>query len=374
MKLVISGGHLTPALALIDYLTKNQQSTEVIFVGRRYNRDSDNQPSQELREAEQRQLEFIPMRAARLNLRQPLRLFPEIFVFIGSLFKSLSIMTNNRPDVFVSFGGYLAFPLAVAAWILRIPIITHEQTRAVGVSNQVIAHLAQKVAISFPSSAEFFPKHKTVVTGNLVRPQLLDKNPSRPKFLDKMPAQPILYVTGGSQGSEVINMTIKHLLPQLTKDWQVIHQCGAASDNRSYLEELELSRSRLPKSRQANYVVREWITTEELSWIYRHARLVVSRAGANTTYELIFFSIPAVLIPLPFAHHQEQQKNAQSLVDTGGALIVQQNNLSAQTLLDAIKSLNRKYKASRHKLSQLTIIRDADQQLWELIQSVAASD
>jgi len=371
MKLIISGGHLTPALALMDYAIARYPQTEFVFVGRKYNRESDHQLSQEFQETHQRHVKFIALQAARLTWHHPLKLFPQSFIFVFSLFRALSIMANHRPDVMISFGGYLALPLAIAAWLLRIPIVTHEQTRAVGVSNQLIAHLAQKIAISFPSSAIYFPPHKTVLTGNLVRPQLLKNDYPQPSWLKVDEKLPLLYVTGGSQGSEVINMTIKNVLPHLTKEWQVIHQCGADSSKRSYLSELEETKKLLPKTRRARYHIREWVTTEELSWIYHHARLVISRAGANTTYELIYFTIPAVLIPLPFAHHQEQAINAQSLVDSGGAVLLQQKQLSNEVLLDAISHLNRKYKASRQKLAKLAIVRDADKQLWELIQAVA---
>ncbi len=371
MKTLISGGHLTPALALMDYILNQAPLTEIVFVGRAYNRETDLQPSQEIQEASLRQIKFIEMKAAKLGSKHPLKLLPQLFIFIGSLFKALSIVVNQRPDVFVSFGGYLALPLAVAAWLLRVPVITHEQTRAVGVSNQLIAHLAERIAISFPSSAPYFPQHKTVLTGNLIRPQLLAPNPPQPSWFSADQNLPLLYITGGSQGSEVINMTIKNILPQLTKDWQIIHQCGADSSQRSYLTELQQAKDQLPKSKKSRYVVKEWVTTEELSWIYQHTRLVVSRAGANTTYELIYFSIPAVLIPLPFAHHQEQDKNAHSLVETGGAILIPQKQLSGDILLESIAQINRKYKACRQKLGHLTVIRDADQQLWELIQAVA---
>jgi len=371
MKILISGGHLTPALALMDYVGKHAAQTQIVLVGRAFNRDIDLQPSQEKREASKRHVKFIELKAAKLGSLHPVKIIPQIFVLIASLIKSLSIIADQRPDVFVSFGGYLALPLAVAAWILRVPIVTHEQTRAVGISNQLIAHLANRIAISFPSSTPYFPKHKTVLTGNLVRSELLNPHPVKPEWLKTDNNLPLLYITGGSQGSEVINMTIKNILPQLTKDWQIIHQCGAQSNQRSYLTELEQAKNQLPISKRSRYTVKEWVTTEELSWIYKHARLVVSRAGANTTYELIYFSIPAVLIPLPFAHHHEQEKNAQNLVETGGALLIHQKQLSGEVLLDAIAYINRRYKACRQKLAQLTVIRDADQQLWELIQAVA---
>lgn len=370
MKILISGGHLTPALAFIDYLQTYQKNVEIVFVGREYSRESDRQPSREKQEITARNIEFIPLLAAKLADRSPITLLKQSSRFAASLTGTISIIVKHKPDIFVSFGGYLAVPVALACWVQRIPVITHEQTRSVGISNQIISRLAKKVAISYPESAAYLPDHKTVVTGNLIRKQLLKKNPVKPSWLTSATGLPILYITGGSQGSEVINTTISQVLSRILRDWVVIHQCGTASQTRSYATELQKKKRQLSKTQQSRYYIHEWVNETELAWIYKNASVVVSRAGANTTQELIYNKIPSVLIPLPFSHYQEQQKNAEALAATGGAIIIPQKHLTPETLLEAIASLRAKNQACRRKLSELDIPQHADKNLFKLVTEI----
>jgi UDP-N-acetylglucosamine--N-acetylmuramyl-(pentapeptide) pyrophosphoryl-undecaprenol N-acetylglucosamine transferase len=240
----------------------------------------------------------------------------------------------------------------------------------VGFSNQFIGKIAKKIAISFPESAEFFPSHKTVLTGNLIRKQLLQKNPKKPEWFTETATLPLLYITGGSQGSEVINTTVSQMLSRILKDWQVIHQCGTASESRSYLSELEQKKSQLTKAQRERFFIREWVSELELAWIYKHATAAISRAGANTTQELTYNRLPAILIPLPFSHYQEQQKNAEALSSTGGAILIPQKHLSPETLLTALETIRTKNQACRRKLAELTVSEDADQKLYTLITEI----
>jgi UDP-N-acetylglucosamine--N-acetylmuramyl-(pentapeptide) pyrophosphoryl-undecaprenol N-acetylglucosamine transferase len=349
MRILVSGGHLTPALAFIDYVQQDHQDDEVVFVGREFSRESDKQVSRERVEVEARNVQFIAFSAQKSaqSLATTLLKMPRL---AGSVLKAIAIVSKQKPDVFLSFGGYVAVPLAVACWLQQIPVVTHEQTRAVGVSNQFIGRIAKKIAISFPDSKQFFPSHKTVVTGNLLRKQLTKRLLQKPDWLESSSDLPMLYITGGSQGSEVINTTISQMLPRLLKEWQVIHQCGADSNQRSYQTELKRRKQQLTKPQQARYWIREWLTEPELAWIYKHATAVVSRSGANTTQELAFHCVPSVLIPLPFSHFQEQQLNAEALAKTGGAIIIQQKQLTVDTLLEALDQLKSKNNACRRKL------------------------
>lgn len=369
MKILLSGGHLTPALAFIDYVNEHHSKDTILFAGRAYSRETDEQPSREKKETEIRKVNFIQFEAVKSgdNILATLSKTP---LFLSSVIKASQIISKHKPDVFLSFGGYLAMPLAVAAWLHQVPVVTHEQTRSVGISNQFISRFAKKIAISFEESKRFFPASKTVVTGNLLRKKITKRIKNKPSWLHSESTLPLLYVTGGSQGSEVINTTISQMLPRLLKDWQVIHQCGAATSQRNYLAEIEQRKQKLNKAQKNRYWVREWITEEELSWIYTHATVVVSRAGANTTQELAFHCVPSVLIPLPFSHFQEQQLNAEALAKTGGAIIISQKQLTSDNLLQAIEQIRSKHNACRRKLKDMSIRIDADKQVYKLLKEV----
>lgn len=368
MKIAVCGGHLTPALAIIEYLQTHSSEDEVVFIGRQYSQDNLKQISHEARETAERKVPFFALNAPRLNAGLNWQSLVFIPHFIWAVITSFYLLLQIKPHVFLSFGGYVALPLSIAAAILRIPIVTHEQTRATGFSNQFIARLAQKVAISYPQSQKYFSAAKTVVTGNPLRTALFKPAP-KPTWVPKS-AKPLLYITGGNQGSEILNMTTQHALRTLVANWLVIHQCGNPTLRRNYKTELEQSRKQLPATQQGNYVVKEWISEEELAWIYQHATMVVSRAGANTVSELIAHQLPAILIPLPFAHHDEQLLNAQYMSELGGAEIIHQKDLTPAKLLKTISTVKKYQKTLKINLAKIATNLDGAPKLFAVLKSV----
>jgi len=369
MKIALCGGHLTPALAVMDFVLAEHPEDTVMFIGRQFSQVATQQLSHEATEVEKRQVAFLAFSAPRFNHTpslQHLLLIPQILIATVSGF---FIFLKHRPDVFLSFGGYLALPLTVACTILGIPVVTHEQTKAVGFANQVIARLAQKVALANESSLKYVPKEKAIVTGNPLRPGLF-KNQPRPTWLSSPITKPILYITGGNQGSEILNTTTQKALRSLVSYWFVIHQCGNQTQRRNYKQELEQARKQLPGTQHAHYVIKEWITEEEMGWIYQHAQVVISRAGANTVSELMAHHLPSILIPLPFAHHDEQLLNAQQMKEIGGAEIILQKDLTAANLLKTLQLLKKYHKTMAEHLTQVKTDVKASQKLYDILVSV----
>lgn len=372
MKILITGGHLTPALALIDYIQLHHPQHQIIFCGRLYSQEKGSQVSHELEESTRRAVAFVPLNAPRLShIRQWWNWFALIGRLTVSVGLALKIVARHRPTIMVSFGGYVALPMAIACWICRVSIITHEQTRVAGSANRLISKLATKVAIAYPETARFFAPTKTVVTGNPLRRQLFIKQ-AKPSWLPEKMTQPILYVTGGNQGSAVLNVVVQQALKPLTKDWLVIHQCGAPTRQQNYYAELTKAKSQLSASHQEKYLVREWITEAELGWIYQHATTVLSRAGANTVAELTAHQIPSILVPLPFAHYDEQTLNAEALVKLGGAVLIPQRELSPKTLTTMLGKVQRYRKSMSAKLKSLNVPLDADEKLYAVLDQVVS--
>lgn len=339
MKLLITGGHLTPALAFIDYLQLNHPQVSIVFVGRLYARKRSKQPAHEKEEVDKRSIPFIAFDSGKLVTAHPFFQLFHLLLFIVTIPKAIRLLIQTKPTHLLTFGGYLGVPLAIAAWMLRIPVVTHEQTRGLGLANRFISFFAKKIALAHASSMKFVDLTKSVVVGNPIRLGLKQKETNKPIWLSTKVDRPILYITGGSQGSEIINTTTIQILDIITKQWLVIHQCGSASNERNYLEELSRETTHLAPSAQKRYFVREWISDKELAWIYHHADLVISRAGANTVEELIQFGLPSILIPLPFAHQDEQMQNAVAMKKIGGAIIIEQKQLSPELLLQTISQL-----------------------------------
>ena len=342
MKVVMSGGHLTPALAVIHAFRITAPKTKIIFIGREFSQEKEHMRSRERDEMKKLHIPFFTIEAAKFHRTYFLRNFLEIFRFFPSLRHVYTILKSERPEVFISFGGYLAVPISIVCKMMNIPIITHEQTRTGGLANQLIAHLADTVAISFEHSKKYFPKHKVVLTGNPVRPAFHEVFRKKPEWLQHVPLnKPIVYVTGGSQGSQVLNQTLRLLLPSLTKHVILIHQCGGSASSH-YLHELEAEQELLPTQQKKQYIVREWIKEEDVAWIFQHADLVVARSGANTVHEIMMSQVPAIFIPLPFSHMNEQLKNAQILEEKGAAVVIQQHDLIPKKLYETILMCLRK--------------------------------
>lgn len=353
MNLFITGGHLTPALAVIDALKRQEkESVRLFFIGREHAQTWPKQPSREQGEVEQRGIPFFAIQAAKIHRERFWLNAIELIKAPVSLFQVIHIFRTFKPDAVLSFGGYVAVPVCMIAKLFGARVITHEQTSSAGLANQFISLFADKVALSHHSSEGYFPKSKIVFTGNPIRESLLRTYKTPPKWLPKeLLFRPLIYVTGGSQGSQIINQTVAALIPKLVQKFVVIHQCGPSTGH-AYVQELEAVRAQLPVELQPYYVIREWIDAQEVSFLFRTAQFVISRSGANTVLELAIAGTPAIFIPLSFAYKNEQQKNSDALVEAGAALRIEQKHLYPESLYSAIQTMIRKYDAIKAKAVQ----------------------
>lgn len=261
-----------------------------------------------------------------LALRVPAG-FVQAWAYLGRL----------RPDVVVATGGFVAVPTALAATVRRCPLLVHEQVVVPGLANRLIARLADRVAVTFAASARAFPSAKVVVTGNPIRPELrsAERTGAFRRFeLDA--GVPLVYVTGGAQGSHRINRVVGATLEGLLGACQLIHQCGENEyDDVGWLERQAAG---LDQATRKRYRVIPFVT-DTLPDVYAAASLVVSRAGAGTVAELCALGLPAVLIPLPGARGDEQTANARVLADAGAAVLLPERELAPDRLLAVVQEL-----------------------------------
>ena len=326
MRVVITGGHLTPALAVIEEL---KEKAAIIFIGRKNTTEGDKSKSAEATVIPHLKIPFYPIQAGRLQRYFSLYTLLSLLKVPVGFFQAFAILIKNDPDVVVSFGGYVALPVVIAAWMQRVPVITHEQTTEVGLANSIIGHFAQKIAVAWESSAAKFPKKKVIVTGNPIRKQVLDIK------RDKA-TRPLLYITGGNQGAHVINEAVEEVVGQLLEKWTVYHQTGGSEIYHDY-ERIKEKLTTLPEESRAKYHLAKWYSTEELAGILSQATVVVGRSGANTISELAYLGIPGLFIPIPWATHDEQTKNAQILTSRGAGLVLNQKELTGKRLLSTLE-------------------------------------
>jgi len=321
-KIVICGGHHNSALVLAEALLK--KGYEVVWLGHKYSMLGDKNPSAEYREVTAKKIPFYEIKAGKF---QPKYKFWENLARIPlGFWQSFWLLHQLKPDLICSFGGYLALPAAYAGWLLGIPVVTHEQTTIFGLANKLIAPLAQKIFVTFPSSLKYFPAKKVVLTGLPVREEIF-KN--RKKLFHNQ--NKTIYFTGGKQGSHSLNEAVFKILPQLLEKFNVIHQCGSTT----LFDDIKTAK----QIKEKNYLAKEYFFDEEIGAVLNSADLVVSRAGAHTVYELLRLQKPAILIPIPWSSGQEQLENAQMLQKAGLARVLPQSDLEKGKLREEILSM-----------------------------------
>lgn len=353
MKILItgggSGGHVSPALATLEEL-KNKVSKakiplEILFIGGKLGMEGGSQPSIEQKILPQTNIPHVFIHAGKLQRYLSLATFYSLWGVLPGLLEAFYYLWKFKPDLIFSTGGFVTVPVVVAGWLLRIPILIHEQTATVGLANKIGGRLAQKVAVSFHSSAKEFPQGRVLITGNPLRPQILwaaaEQERRRQELgqakgaKEKLQHIPNIYITGGAQGSHIINEIVQESLAEILERGNVIHQCGS---NRRFndFEKLSKIAGTLPDRLKKRYQVKEYLNNQEIGKVFAQTDLVITRAGANTINELAAVGIPAILIPIPWVTHNEQYKNARILVNAGSAVVIPEDELDHQRLLSEL--------------------------------------
>ncbi len=323
---MLTGGHLAPALALIEELEKKKKDISLVFVGRKYAIDSDKTLSLEYKEITKRNIPFIPLQSGRFTRIFDWQSIKNLIKIIPGLIKAYSIIKEQKPDVIMTFGGYLALPISFWGYIFHIPLYTHEQTINPGLANRLIAFFSRTIFVAFAETIKFFPKHKTILTGNPVRSSIVRIN-KKPFDINKN--LPVIYITGGTLGSHSINQIIKKIITALLHDCTVIHQTGETKEYQDY-EDLSAVRERLPKELSKRYFLVKHFLDDEIGYIFNLADLVIGRAGANTFFELILLSKPVIFIPLPWSSGGEQEKQAEIFRNAGAGVRNRQHQISSR--------------------------------------------
>lgn len=323
MKILVTGAHFTPAIATIEEL-KKFEDTKIIYVGRKTTLEGDNTPSVESRILPTLGVKFIPIITGRIQRAFTIYTIQSLLKIPVGFIQSFFIILSEKPDVILSFGGYVAIPIVIIGWLFSIPIIIHEQTLVSGLANKISSIFADKIAVSFAEKKSI--SEKVIYTGNPIRSEIVKI--SRSNF-PKHKGLPVILVIGGNQGSHIINEALEGCLNELFKIADIYHQTGD-----SKFSDYE----RLSKIKNDHYKIFKFLSD---GWekILASADLVVSRAGINTLMELSLLSKPVLLIPIPYVSGGEQLKNAKFFEDLGLAEVLPQSKLSSNTLLQNIKDM-----------------------------------
>ena len=324
--ILMTGGHAgSTAYALTQSLRKNKNyDLDIYFVGSKQAVEGHSVSTLEEDALPELGVKFIGINAGRLQRKFTKHTILSLLKIPVGFFQSFWYLIKIRPDIIVSFGGFASFPVVLSAFILKIPILIHEQTAAVGRANKLSQKMADKIAVSRSESVLYFDKTKTVVTGN---PVSLDVVKMKPRT--RLPLRPTIMITGGSRGSEFINQTVQEILPTILKHYNVIHQVGLANKNKY-------------KIRQ-NYQVYGRISPKDWPLFLEKADIIISRSGANIVSEILIAKKPSILIPIPWSYMDEQTQNAKYAFSSGGIKILNQSDLNPKSLLDAVNSVRQNW-------------------------------
>ncbi|HET8626556.1 MAG TPA: undecaprenyldiphospho-muramoylpentapeptide beta-N-acetylglucosaminyltransferase [Thermomicrobiales bacterium] len=335
MRLVIAGGgtggHVGPGLAVVAAL-RRRGALDLLWLGTR--------DGVERGLAAEHGIPFRAIEAGKLRRYFSLRTAIDAGRVPVGVLQAAVALRRFHPDVVFATGGFVSVPTVVAAALLRIPSLTHEQTAQVGLANRINLRFADVLALPYEASRTNLPRiaRRVVVTGNPVRAEILAGDAAAgARRLGLDPAVPTLYVTGGARGAHAVNTAVAALLPDLLDRCQVVHACGPRAANGDFAR-LTAAAEGWPPARRARYVVREFIGAE-LPDVYALAALVAGRAGAGTVAELAALGKPAILIPLPGTGGDEQTRNARLLADAGGAILLPEADLTPERLRATLDDL-----------------------------------
>lgn len=332
-RIVLTGGHAaTTAMATIEELIRRSSKAngwDIYWIGSKRAIEGKDVPTLESEFLPKLGVSFHPIFTGRLQIKFTVWTIPSIAKIPIGLFQSFFLLLKLKPDIVLSFGGFASFPVVLAAWFLRIPIVIHEQTTAAGRATRFSAPFAKKIALARKESKKYFPPQKTVVVGNPVMTQVVEVLPK-----EKPGSPPTIFVVGGSRGSQTINTLIEQIAEKLLAKYILIHQTGLLD----YRKVLNLRKS-LPEKLKERYEVYATIDPMDIDDVYRRADIIVSRAGANTVSELLIIRRPAILIPIPFSYADEQRKNAVFAQKWGIARVLEQEEITAEELLEEIEKV-----------------------------------
>lgn len=363
MKVVLTGGHMSPALAVIEKLKEN----DILYIGRKYAFEGDDSLSLEFKTINSLGINFAELKTGRLQRKFTRHTLSSFFKIPFGFWQGYKILSDFNPDVVVGFGGYLSLPVVFAAAILKIPIVLHEQTLEAGLANKILSRFAKKICISFTSSFDFFPKEKTILTGNPLRIEII--NAKKINFAKNK--TPLVYITGGSSGSHKLNLLIEKTINNLLLFAKVIHQTGDAGNYNDFTR-LSKLREKMNITLKKKYQLVKFLDPMEVGKTLVKSDLIISRAGINTVSEIIYLEKPAIFIPLPFAQRDEQLKNAIMAKESGIAEIFEEAK-NPEIFLDLVKNMICSLENYKLKRSCL-IADDSAQRIVKIISETAKSE
>jgi UDP-N-acetylglucosamine--N-acetylmuramyl-(pentapeptide) pyrophosphoryl-undecaprenol N-acetylglucosamine transferase len=314
-KIILTGGgtagSVSPLLAIAEDL-RPQGTFNWLFIGTRRGIEREM-----VREAG---IRYWPIAAGKLRRYFDWRNFSDVFNLIIGFGQSVLIILMEKPDLVLSAGSFVSVPVVWVAWLLRVPVLVHQQDVRPGLANKFMAPFARVITVTFEKSLADYGQ-KAVWTGNPIRKISNIQYPISNKVFNLRPGLPVVFIFGGGTGAEGINKLVEQGLENLMTFCQVIHSTG---------------KGKMVAKRHDNYHPVEFLNAEEMAAAMAAADVIVSRAGLGALTEIAATGKPAIIVPMPDSH---QEDNAALLLEKGAAIVLNQKIINPDSFVAAIKAL-----------------------------------
>ena len=323
MRVVITaggtGGHIYPALAIIDKIKEKEPNSEFLYIGTHNRMEKDIVP--------ERGIPFKSIEMYGFNKKNLLKNFKTVKCLIKGYKDCKKYIKEFNPDIVIGVGGYVTVPVIISAKKLGYKTFLHEQNSIPGKSNKFLAKYSDLIGVSFASSKKYLPQDKTFLSGNPCSENAINISPASKAELGLSANKKLVLIAMGSLGSRTVNnYLIKTMNNFENKNYEVLIITGKANYD-------EFIKNKFPEN------VKVLPFYEGLTKVMKRTDLMVSRAGASTLSEIIALETPTILIPSPFVANNHQYINALDLTNKNAAIMLEEKDLKENTLINTIDEI-----------------------------------
>ena len=344
MKIAITaggtGGHIFPALAIINKIKSHDKNSKFLYFGTTDRMEKDIIP--------EKGIPYIGIQMKGLNRKNILKNITVLKIYLAAIKKAEVELKKFKPDIVIGVGGYITAPVLVAANHLGIKTIIHEQNSIPGVSNKLLSHFVNKICVSFKESETYFPKKKTIYTGNPRSEEILSMEKGKREDFGFNHKSKFIILVMGSLGSLTMTKKMKELIPSFKdKDYQVLVVTG-----KNYYDDYK--DVKIP----TNVKIVPFYDAKYM----KDADLIITRSGASTIAEVTALLLPSIMIPSPYVTHNHQYKNAKALEDKKACKILEEKDFCKENLLSLIDDCFKKevYNEMRKNLKEFSCPNSAE--------------
>lgn len=354
MKIAITaggtGGHIFPALAIINKIKTHDKNSKFLYFGTTDRMEKDIIP--------EKGIPYIGIQMKGLNRKNILKNITVLKIYLAAIKKAEVELKKFKPDIVIGVGGYITAPVLVAANHLGIKTIIHEQNSIPGVSNKLLSHFVNKICVSFKESESYFPKKKTIYTGNPRSEEILSMEKGKREDFGFNRKSKFIILVMGSLGSLTMTKKMKELIPSFkNKDYQVLVVTG-----KNYYDDYKDVKT------PTNVKIVPFYDAKYM----KDADLIITRSGASTIAEVTALLLPSIMIPSPYVTHNHQYKNAKALEDKKACKILEEKDFCKENLLSLIDDCFKKevYNEMRKNLKEFSCPNSAEAIYKEIMRLV----